>query len=52
MTGIDLPSFELAYPGPLRDQLVAAVLSGAKTSTSSLLAEFSAEDDPLPVAGQ
>ena len=28
------------------------MLSGAKTSTSSLLAEFSAEDDPLPVAGQ
>jgi len=54
MTGIpfDLPSFELAYPGPLRDQLVAAVLSGAKTSTSSLLAEYTGEDDPLPVAGQ
>ena len=54
MTGIslDLPSFELAYPGPLRDQLVAAALSGAKTSTSSLLAEYTGEDDPLPVAGQ
>jgi uncharacterized protein YhfF len=54
MTGIpfDLPSFELADPGPLRDQLVAAVLSGAKTSTSSLLAEYTGEDDPLPVAGQ
>jgi uncharacterized protein YhfF len=54
MTGtpFDLPPFELAYPGPLRDQLVAAVLSGAKTSTSSLLDEYTGEDDPLPVAGQ
>jgi uncharacterized protein YhfF len=54
MTGnpFDLPPFELAYPGPLRDQLVAAVLSGAKTSMSSLLDEYTGEDDPLPVAGQ
>jgi uncharacterized protein YhfF len=54
MTGIpfDFPPFELAYPGPLRDQLVAAVLSDAKTSTSSLLDEYTGEDDPLPVAGQ
>jgi uncharacterized protein YhfF len=53
MTGVplDFPPFELAYPGPLRDQLVAAVLSGAKTSTSSLLDEYTG-DDPLPVAGQ
>jgi uncharacterized protein YhfF len=28
------------------------VLSGAKTSTSSLLDEYTGEDDPLPVAGQ
>jgi uncharacterized protein YhfF len=48
----DLPPFELAYPGPLRDTLVEAVLSGAKTSTSSLLVEYAGEDDPLPVAGQ
>lgn len=48
----DLPLFELAYPGPLRDQLVAAVLSGAKTSTSSLLDEYDEKDDPLPVVGQ
>ncbi len=47
----DLPTFELAYPGPLRDQLVAAVLTGAKTSTSSLLVEYSGDDDPLPVVG-
>lgn len=48
-----LPNFELAYPGPLRDQLVSAVLSGVKTSTSSLLAEYDpGEDDPLPEVGQ
>ena len=54
MTGIpfDFPPFELAYPGPLRDQLVAAVLSGAKTSTSSLLDEYTGEDDPLPAVGR
>jgi uncharacterized protein YhfF len=54
MTGIpfDLPLFELAYPGPLRDELVATALSGAKTSTSSLLDEYAGEDAPLPVAGQ
>jgi len=54
ITGVpfDFPPFELAYPGPLRDQLVAAVLSGAKTSISSLLVQYTGEDDPLPVAGQ
>jgi len=46
------PKFELAYPGPLRDQLVAAVLSGAKTSTSSLLVEYDEVVDPVPVVGQ
>ena len=48
--GLDL--FELAYPGPLRDQLVAAVMSGAKTSTSSLLVEFEHAGEPLPFEGQ
>lgn len=49
----DLPPFELGYPGPLRDALVAATLSGAKTTTSSLLLEYGdPADDPLPLAGQ
>jgi uncharacterized protein YhfF len=48
----ELPLFELAYPGPLRDQLVAAVLAGAKTSTSSLLVEYGDPEDPLPVVGE
>jgi uncharacterized protein YhfF/isopentenyldiphosphate isomerase len=48
----DLPRFELAFPGPLRDRLVAAVLSGAKTATTGLLEDYSREGEPLPVAGE
>ncbi|GAA0456139.1 ASCH domain-containing protein [Streptomyces sp. NPDC046215] len=52
MTTYDgLPVFELAFPGPLRDQLVAAVLSGAKTSTTGLLCEYEAAGEPLPAPG-
>jgi len=47
-----LEPFELAYPSALRDQLVAAVLSGAKTSTSSLLVEYEHAGEPLPFQGQ
>lgn len=47
----DLPQFALAFPGPLRDRLVAAVLSGAKTSTTGLLREYEQDGDPLPVPG-
>ncbi|WP_327413054.1 ASCH domain-containing protein [Streptomyces sp. NBC_01233] len=47
----DLPPYLLGFPGPLRDQLVAAVLSGAKTSTTGLLAEYAAEGEPLPEPG-
>ena len=48
----DLPVSEFASPGPLRDQLVAAILSGAKTSTSSLMVQYEREDEPLPGVGQ
>ncbi|MEU9187859.1 ASCH domain-containing protein [Streptomyces sp. NPDC048484] len=48
----DLPLAEFAFPGPLRDQLVAAILSGAKTSTSALALEYERENEPLPKAGQ
>ncbi|WP_040168094.1 ASCH domain-containing protein [Microbacterium gorillae] len=44
----DLPREEFAFPGPLRDTLVAAILSGAKTSTSSLVREYEHEGEPLP----
>ncbi|MFF8386764.1 ASCH domain-containing protein [Streptomyces kanasensis] len=46
-----LPPYLLAFPGPLRDRLVAAVLTGAKTATTGLLAAYEAEDEPLPTAG-
>ncbi|WP_030664054.1 ASCH domain-containing protein [Streptomyces rimosus] len=47
-----LPRFEFAFPGPLRDRLVAAVLSGAKTTTTGLLADYEHQGDPLPQAGE
>lgn len=46
----DLPLAEFAFPGPLRDKLVAAILSGAKTTTSALASGYL--DEPRPVAGQ
>jgi len=46
----DLPPAEFAFPGPLRDKLVGAILSGAKTSTSGLRAGYI--DEPLPVVGE
>ncbi|MEV4616543.1 ASCH domain-containing protein [Kitasatospora sp. NPDC049258] len=46
-----LPKAEFAFPGPLRDELVAAVLSGAKTSTTGLLAEYRKLGEALPVPG-
>ncbi len=47
-----LPTLEFAFPGPLRDRLVAAVLSGAKTTTTGLLADYEHEGDPLPQTGE
>ena len=43
---------EFAFPGPLRDRLVTAILTGAKTTTTSLLAEYERGSEPLPQAGQ
>lgn len=48
----DLPSVEFAFPGPRRDRLVAAILSGEKTSTSALALGYERENEPLPVIGQ
>ncbi|MFF2008739.1 ASCH domain-containing protein [Streptomyces sp. NPDC058195] len=47
-----LKPFLLAFPGPLRDQLVGAVLGGAKVSTTGLLAEYEAEREELPPVGE
>ncbi|MET8202727.1 ASCH domain-containing protein [Micromonospora taraxaci] len=48
----DLPLAEFAFPGPLRDTLVGAILSGAKTSTTGLLAGYECANEPLPEVGQ
>ncbi|MET8833507.1 ASCH domain-containing protein [Micromonospora sp. NPDC004540] len=48
----DLPLAEFAFPGPLRDKLVAAILSGAKSSTSSLVLGYECANEPLPQVGQ
>ncbi len=48
----DLPAIEFAFPGPLRDQLVAAILAGQKTTTSGLVADYEHEGGPLPVPGR
>ena len=47
----DLPRAELGFPGPLRDQLVAAVLTGEKVSTTGLLEEYEREGTPVGTPG-
>ncbi|MFI1353502.1 ASCH domain-containing protein [Streptomyces sp. NPDC020898] len=46
-----LSKAEFGFPGPLRDRLVAAILDGSKTSTSSLALEYEHDGEPLPEAG-
>lgn len=36
MTAAELPVAEFAFSGPLRDQLVAAVVAGEKTTTTGV----------------
>jgi uncharacterized protein YhfF len=52
MTEASLPHAEFAFPGPLRDSLVASILSGTKTTTTSLLAEYAVDGEELPSAGR
>ncbi|GAA2934019.1 ASCH domain-containing protein [Streptomyces enissocaesilis] len=47
-----LPPCLFAFPGPLRDRLVAAVLAGEKVSTTGLLAEYEVEKEELPPVGE
>lgn len=47
-----LKPFLLAFPGPLRDRLVAAVLAGEKTATTGLLVEWEVENEELPEVGE
>ncbi|GAA5215241.1 ASCH domain-containing protein [Streptomyces thinghirensis] len=46
-----LPRIEFAFPGPLRDRLVAAILDGSKTSTTGLVVDYEHDGDPLPEVG-
>jgi uncharacterized protein YhfF len=46
-----MPRAEFGFPGPLRDQLVAAILNGSKTSTTGLVADYEHEGEALPEAG-
>lgn len=46
-----LRTWGFADAGPLRDELTAATLSGAKTTTASLLVEFEIEGEALPEPG-
>ena len=47
----ELPIIEFAFPGPLRDRIVAAIEAGAKTATSSLLREYEVAGEPVPQVG-
>lgn len=47
----NLPICEFAFPGPLREKLIAAILDGSKTSTTATLVEFEVDQEPLPHAG-
>ena len=48
----DLPVSEFAFPGPLRDNLVAAILSGEKTSTTGLYEENIRTGEALTRVGE
>lgn len=56
LPALDIPSSltlaEFGFPGEFRDHLVAAILSGEKTSTTSLLADYLATGEPLPEVGE
>ncbi len=45
------PKAEFAFPGPLRDQLVGAILEGDKTTMTALLLEYERAHEPLPAVG-
>ncbi|MEU0188639.1 ASCH domain-containing protein [Streptomyces afghaniensis] len=46
-----MPRIEFAFPGPLRDRLVAAILDGSKTATTGLVVDYEHEGQPLPEVG-
>ena len=48
----ELPMSEFAFPGPLRDRLISAILDGRKVTTTSLALEYEIEREPWPCEGQ
>ncbi|THG34036.1 ASCH domain-containing protein [Glaciibacter flavus] len=48
----ELPVFEFASQGQLREKLVAAIVAGEKTATSSLAVAYASAGEPLPQVGQ
>ena len=52
MDAAALPPAEFGFPGPLRDRLVAAILSEEKTSTTGLHEEYLREGTPVEAVGQ
>jgi uncharacterized protein YhfF len=47
-----LPTAEVGFPSPLRDRLVAAILSGAKTATTGLYEEQRRTGESLSAVGE
>jgi uncharacterized protein YhfF len=50
--GMEQRICEFGFPGPLRDRLVDAVLSGVKTASSSLLADWQRDGEQPSAAGE
>jgi uncharacterized protein YhfF len=48
----DLPTLELAFPGPERDRGVAVILSGQKTALTGLLEIYEHAGEAVPQSGQ
>ncbi|MFD9127340.1 ASCH domain-containing protein [Kitasatospora sp. NPDC059571] len=46
-----MPKAEFAFPGPLRDALVAAILDGTKSSTTSLFDAYALLGEEVPAVG-
>ena len=51
MPAEELPVAQFGFPGPLRDQLVAAIVAGEKTTTTGLVVDYEHENEPLPSPG-
>ncbi|MCX6498117.1 MAG: ASCH domain-containing protein [Arthrobacter sp.] len=47
----DLPRADFAFPGPLRDLLVSAILDGSKTATTSIAMEYRTANEAFPQIG-